>query len=60
MDEKEEKIVKKVLSRVLGDIEDIYGIKDEKVGVMIFDFFYYGKWGEWMKIVSDTKRYFGV
>jgi hypothetical protein len=55
-----EKIVKNTIARIMGDVEDIYGIKNVSVGVMIYDFFSTSIWYEWIKIVSDTKKYFGV
>ena len=55
-----EKIVKNAIARIMGDVEDIYGIKNVKVGMMIYDFFSTSLWYDWIKIVKDTKRYFGV
>lgn len=55
-----EGVVKNTIARIMGDVEDIYGIKNVKVGVMIYDFFSTNIWYDWIKIVGNTKRYFGV
>ena len=59
-DKKTEMFINNLMSKLMSDVEDIYGIKDSSVGVMVFDFFHDDIWREWAPIITNTKRYFGV
>jgi hypothetical protein len=55
-----EEFVSDVMGKIISDVELIYGIKNVDIGVMVFDFFTTDKGYKWMRIVDNTKRYFGV
>jgi hypothetical protein len=59
-DKKSEIFIQSIMSKLMKDVEDIYGITDSRVGVMVFNFFHDNIWHEWAPIIANTKRYFGV
>lgn len=55
-----EKFVHGIVSHIVGEIEQIYGIQNVEVATMVIEFYTTDKGYEWLKIVDGTKRYFGV
>ena len=60
VDEDELSYVNDIVANIITEIDLIYGINNPELGLLIFDYFISGEWGTWVKIVSDTKKYFGV
>ena len=54
-DKKSDIYITRIMGKLMTNIEEIYGINDSSVGVLVFDFFHDDIWVHWVPIIVNTK-----